>query len=86
MADEKIYPINDTYRIKTDPHCFLLERKNSKGVWGDITYHPTIEVLLEALLEREIRENLGDLQKMLKIKNEIIANFHQFAHAKRDSK
>jgi hypothetical protein len=86
MADEKIYPINDTYRIKTDPYCFLLERRNSKGSWGDITYHPTIEVLLKALLEREIHENLGDLRKILEIKNEIIASFNQFAHAKRDSK
>lgn len=86
MAESKIYQINDTYRVKTDPYCFLLERRNSKGSWGDITYHPTVEVLLEALLEREIRENLGDLQKMLEIKNEIIANFNQFAHAKRDQK
>ena len=86
MEKSQIYQINDTYRVKTDPYCFLLERRNAKGSWADITYHPTIEVLLKALLEREIRENLGDLQKMLEIKNEVIANFHQFAHTKRDPK
>jgi len=86
MANEQIYQINEDYRIKTDPYCFLLERRNSKGNWGDHTYHPTVKVLLDALLEREIRENLGDLQKMLEIKNEILANFDQFANAKRAEK
>jgi len=86
MAGAKFHQINDTYRVRTDPYCFLLERRNAKGAWVDITYHPTIEVLLEALLEREIKENLGDLQKMLEIKNEVMANFHQFVHAERAPK
>ncbi len=86
MVESKTYLINEVYRVRTDPHCFLLERRSAKGLWGDVTYHPTIKALLEALLERQIRENLGDLQKMLEIKNEIIIHFHQFAHAKRAEK
>jgi len=83
MGNDQIYQINEDYRVKTDPYCFLLERRNPKGNWGDVTYHPTLKILLDTLLELQIRENLGDLQKMLEIKNEIIANFDQFAHAKK---
>ena len=80
---QKIYPVNDNYRIKSDAHCLILEAKNSKGNRGEETYHPTLESLLGAMYEREVRHNLDDLEKMREFKDEIISKMNELIQVKR---
>ena len=76
---QKIYPINDNFRAKSDPHSIILERKNTKGTWGDVTYHPNLKSLLAAVYEIEAREFLDNLNHMIQLKAELIKSIENFS-------
>lgn len=73
--EPKFYQINDKYRIKSDPYCLILQRMTDSGKWVDDGYHSSLENLLYTLYQREIRENLGDLEYMKKLQQELLAEF-----------
>ena len=79
----KVYPINDKYRIKSDKYCLVLESCDNKGNWSSISYHPTLESLLESLYELNIRENLDELERMVLFKDEIIIKLNKLIEVKK---
>jgi hypothetical protein len=81
----KIYSVNNDYRIISDAYSLVLEHKNSEGNWDrkNRGYYPTLDSLLSALYENEVRENLDTLHRMEQIKEEILANMELITEAKR---
>ena len=54
-----IIPINQQYRITTDPYQWIIQRKRTrKGneVWESQTYHPSADAAVRSLGERMVRE------------------------------
>ncbi|GMB00091.1 hypothetical protein [Pelosinus sp. IPA-1] len=58
-----MYPINENWRIETDPHNVILQRRkvNARGKnvgterWENAGYYPTHRDALKAMVEYEIR-------------------------------
>jgi len=73
----RIYQINDKYRIKSDLYCLILESQNDKGGWVNEGYYSTLENLMKSLYDRGIRENLGDLEATVKLRDELLAKFKE---------
>ena len=54
-----IIPINEQYRVATDPYQWIIQRKRTrKGneVWESQTYHPSVDAAVRNLGERMVRE------------------------------
>ena len=54
-----IIPINERYRVATDPFQWIIQRKRTrKGneVWESQTYHPSVDAAVRSLGERMVRE------------------------------
>ena len=54
-----IIPINEQYRVTTDPYQWIIQRKRTrKGneVWESQTYHPSVDAAVRSLGERMVRE------------------------------
>ena len=54
-----IIPINEQYRVATDPYQWIIQRKRTrKGneVWESQTYHPSADAAVRSLGERMVRE------------------------------
>ena len=73
----RIYQINDKYRIKSDLYCLILESQNDKVGWVNEGYYSTLENLMKSLYDRGIRENLGDLEATVKLRDELLAKFKE---------
>ena len=55
-----IIPINEQYRVATDPYQWIIQRKRTrKGneVWESQTYHPSVDGAVRSLGERMVRES-----------------------------
>ena len=70
-----IIPINEQYRITTDPYQWMVQKKRTRAGqedWQSQTYHPTLESARMELLERMVRASdaqtlvdaLADLEKI----------------------
>lgn len=79
----KIYQINDKWRVRSDHYCLILERCSEKGKWVDPDYYPSIESLVSALYENEIRENLDTLEKMVLIKDDLMLHLKNLVKIKK---
>ena len=54
-----IIPINEQYRVATDPYQWIIQKKRTrKGneVWESQTYHPSVDAAVRSLGERMVRE------------------------------
>ena len=54
-----IIPINERYRVATDPCQWIIQRKRTrKGneVWESQTYHPSVDAAVRSLGDRMVRE------------------------------
>ena len=65
------YHLTPKYRIRTDEYNLILERNGEKA-WIVVGYHSRLKSLLAKLYELEIKENINDLEYMIKLKNELI--------------
>ena len=55
-----IIPINEQYRITTDPYQWIVQKKRSrkgKEDWESQTYHPSIQSALQSLGEFMVRQS-----------------------------
>ena len=60
-----ILQIDETYRIKTDPYNFTLEKKRgskngNQERWASVGHHPTIEGVLKSVRDEKIRVHTLD--------------------------
>ena len=54
-----IIPINEQYRVATDPYQWIIQRKRTRNgheVWESQTYHPSADAAVRSLGERMVRE------------------------------
>ena len=55
-----IIPINEQYRITTDPYQWIVQKKRSrkgKEDWESQTYHPSIQSALQSFGEFMVRQS-----------------------------
>ena len=56
-----ILPIDDTHRIVSDPHQWIVQRAEppakKRSGWENIAYYPTLRTAVEGLGERLLRES-----------------------------
>ena len=55
-----IIPINEQYRITTDPYQWIVQKKRSrkgKEDWESQTYHPSIQSALQSFWEFMVRQS-----------------------------
>jgi len=71
MKDQKIYPLTDKYRIRTDQYNLMLEYK-AKNTWTVLGYYSRLKSLVAKLYELEIKQNIDDLEYMIKLQEELI--------------
>ena len=57
-----ILPIDDQYRIKSDPYCWIVQQRNTRkradkevSEWQSLTYHGSFKHALGSLRERLVR-------------------------------
>jgi len=58
-----IIPINQQYRITTDPYQWIIQTKRTKygkEEWRAETYHPTFESALQSLGELLVRQSTAE--------------------------
>ena len=55
-----IIPINEKFRISTDPYQWIIQRKRTRNgheVWESQTYYPSVDGAVRSLGERMVRES-----------------------------
>ena len=55
-----IVPINEQYRIITDPYQWIVQKKRArkdKDDWESVTYHPTFQSAVQSLGELMVRRS-----------------------------
>ena len=55
-----IIPINEKFRISTDTHQWIIQRKRTRNgheVWESQTYYPSVDGAVRSLGERMVRES-----------------------------
>ena len=55
-----IVPINEQYRITTDPYQWIVQKKRTRKDqvdWESVTYHPTFKSALQSLGELMVRRS-----------------------------
>ena len=55
-----IVPINEQYRITTDPYQWIVQKKRTRkdqDDWESVTYHPTFQSVVQSLGELMVRRS-----------------------------
>lgn len=61
-----IIPINEDFRIATDPHNFIIEEKRVRGkksknagevTWGQLSFHPNLQQAIDSYSRRYMRDS-----------------------------
>ena len=57
--------VNKNYRVITDPYQFIIQRRAKPSLgWVDVSYHPTMNLVVKRLLDFVSLEEIEDLVRL----------------------